>query len=61
VTTEDDEVHDKYLSEVTRGLPFYLAERLRNSIEQNRRWKAQAVANRLLGIKPESEWGDNFD
>lgn len=56
-----DEDHEKYLREVTHGLPFFLAERLRNSIEQDRRWKAQKVANRLLGIKPKSEWGDDFD
>lgn len=47
---EQDEAHEKHLREVTRGLPFYLAEKLRNSIEQDRRWKAEKIARRLLGI-----------
>lgn len=44
-----DPVYEEFLREVTHGLPWHSAQKLLESIEQNRKAKADAIAKRLLG------------
>ena len=46
-----DPVYEEYLKEITHGLPWHTAQKLLESIEQDRKAKAEAIAKRLLGVK----------
>lgn len=48
---DEDAVHEEYLRGITHGLPWFLAQRLLDSIERDRKAKAEAIAARLLGKK----------
>jgi hypothetical protein len=47
----ETEIYEEWLKEVTHGLPWYLAQKLIASIEQDRKLKAASIARRLLGHK----------
>lgn len=46
---DTQEVYEEWLREVTHGLPWHTAQKLLESIERDRKAKAESIAKRLLG------------